>query len=34
MMRPVFYARTTPEARGGLLVFVVVLKVVIIGAGP
>jgi hypothetical protein len=34
MMRPNFYARTTPKARGGCLVFVVVLKVVIIGAGP
>jgi hypothetical protein len=34
MMRSIFYARTTPEARGGSSVFVVVLKVVIIGAEP
>jgi hypothetical protein len=34
MMRPFDYARTTPETREGTLVFVVVLRAVIIGAGP
>jgi len=32
MMRPFNYARTTPEAREGFPVFVVVFAVVIIGA--
>jgi hypothetical protein len=32
MMRPFGYARTTPEAREGFPVFVVVFAVVIIGA--
>ena len=32
MMRPFNYARTTPEAREGFPVFVVVVAVVIIGA--
>jgi len=32
MVRPFSYARTTPEAREGFPVFVVVVAVVIIGA--